>query len=104
MIFLGGLYQYQKGKLKCVINMNLFYGSDKLGYHTNGSVKAVSGNKITVNISQQNYEIGGISASFDYIYSKGKLVKKTNITKNFDCWAADGNGGRLTARNSIRVY
>lgn len=99
-----GLYQYQKGKLKCVINMNRFYGSDKLGYHTNGSVKAVSGNKITVDISQQNYEIGGISVSFDYIYSKGKLVKRTNMTRNFVCWAADDNGGRLTARNSIRVY
>lgn len=26
------------------------------------------------------------------------------MTRNFVCWAADDNGGRLTARNSIRVY
>ena len=79
-----GLYQYKNGKLKCVLNMNKFYGSGKLGYHTNGEVKAVSGNKITVGIYQQNYELGGISVYFDYIYSKGKLVQSSNVTKDFE--------------------
>lgn len=99
-----GLYQYKNGKLKCVLNMNKFYGSGKLGYHTNGEVKAVSGNKITVGIYQQNYELGGISVYFDYIYSKGKLVQSSNVTKDFECWALENNGGKLTANYHITVY
>lgn len=99
-----GLYQYKNGKLECVLNMNKFYGSDKLGYHTNGEVKAVSGNKITVGIYQQNYELGGISVNFDYIYSKEKLVKSGNVAKDYKCWAAESNGGKLTANYDIKVY
>ena len=99
-----GVYQYQKGQLKCMLNMNKFCGSGKLGYHTNGLVKAVSGNEITVEMYQQNYELGGIRVCFVYKYSKGKLVKSSNSTKNFECWAAENNGGKLTARNNIKVY
>lgn len=99
-----GLYQYKNGKLDCVLNMNKFYGSDKLGYHTYGTVEAVSGNKLTVSIGQQNYELGGLSVCFDYVYSKGKLVKSANTTKNFKGWAVDNNGGKLTANKNIKVY
>ena len=70
-----GLYQYKNGKLKCVLNMNKFYGSGKLGYHTNGEVKAVSGNKITVGIYQQNYELGGISVILITYIPKENLFK-----------------------------
>lgn len=98
------LYQYQKGKLECVINMNKFYGSSKLGYHTNGTIKSVSGNKITVEMYQQNYELGGLSVSYDYKYANGKLTKDGNVTTNFTCWAADSNDGKLTARINMSVY
>ncbi len=99
-----GLYQYNKGKFKCVLDMNKFYGSDKLGYHTHGSVKTVSGNEITVSVYQQNYELGGIEVCFDYKYSKGKLVQAANSTRKFDCWAATRNNGKLTTRSNIKVY
>ncbi len=99
-----GIYQYQKGKLKCVLNMNKFFGSGKLGYHTQGGVTAVSGNKLTVNMYQQNYELGGINVAFDYKYSKGKLVKDGNVAKEYTIWAADNNSGKLTAQKNMRVY
>lgn len=41
---------------------------------------------------------------FDYIYSKGKLVQSSNVTKDFECWALENNGGKLTANYHITVY
>lgn len=99
-----GLYQYNKGKFKCVLDMNKFYGSDKLGYHTHGTVKTVSGNRITISMYQQNYQLGGMEVCLDYKYSKGKLVQAANSTREFDCWAASRNNGKLTTRSNIKVY
>lgn len=97
-----GLYQYDKGAFKCVLDMNKFF--DKWGYGQNATIKTVSGNKLTVSVEQQYYELGGTEVCFDYKYSKGKLVQAANSTRKFDCWAASRNNGKLTTRSNIKVY
>lgn len=99
-----GLFQYDKGKLKCALDMKKFNGLDKFADQVSGAVKSVSGNRITVEMIHGSYEIGGIHTCFDYKYSKGKLIRTTNIIKDFDCWFISSNGGKLTARNDIKVY
>ena len=97
------LFQYQNGKLKKCIDMNKFYGSNDLGYHTKGEVKSVKGNKITVEIYQQTYQLGGMSVTFDYKYSKGKLIKDGIKAKKYQIWAYKENGS-LTASRNMTVY
>lgn len=101
--YLCGLYDLSGKKMKCVLDMNRMFS--KNGYHVNGDVSAVSGNKITVHHSQQNYCVAGMAVNFTYKYSKGKLVLDKKESTNYQIWAGRGAGNKeLTAAKTITVY
>ena len=62
LMYLGGFKS-----LTYFLGSEAIYDFPETDMIKNGEVKAVSGNKITVGIYQQNYELGGISVYFDYI-------------------------------------
>ncbi len=74
----AAIYQYKKGKLKKVIDLD---SMSKIGYHNNVRKITVSGNKIGVTYGEMSYSLGAISFRLDYQYKKGKMTQKTTQPK-----------------------
>lgn len=98
----SGLYVYDNGRLRELLNFQTFF---KYGIHNTGKVLKVSGNRLKVNYSSMSQAFALIDMKYTYEYRNGALhptskYGKIKIYKNYKY----SRGQKVTARKSFWLY
>lgn len=98
----SGLYVYDNGRLRELLNYQTFF---KYGMHNTGKVLKVSGNRLKVNYSSMSQAFALIDMKYTYEYRNGTLhptskYGKIKIYKNYKY----SRGQKVTARKSFWLY
>lgn len=98
----SGLYVYDNGRLRELLNFQTFF---KYGMHNTGKVLKVSGNRLKVNYSSMSQAFALIDMKYTYEYRNGTLhptskYGKIKIYKNYKY----SRGQKVTARKSFWLY
>lgn len=75
---INGIYQYKKGKLKCVVNLSK--PLNKYSYHLNCGVTKVEGNTIHVKYELMCYSLGSSQIVNKYTYKDGQFKLNSSGT------------------------
>lgn len=97
-----GLYVYDNGRLREILNFQTFF---KYGMHNTGEVLKVSANRLKVNYSSMSWAFAPIDMKYTYEYKNGVLHSiskygKVKITKNWK----HTQGKKVTTRKSFWLY
>ncbi len=98
----SGLYVYDNGRLRELLNFQTFF---KYGMHNTGKVLKVSGNRLKVNYSSMSQAFALTDMKYTYEYRNGTLhptskYGKIKIYKNYKY----SRGQKVTARKSFWLY
>lgn len=73
------IYVYESGKFRKVMNINSFM--KKVGYHTGGSVMAVSKNKVTLRFESMSTAVASVNMTGNFTYKNGKMSPISKVMK-----------------------
>lgn len=98
----SGLYVYDNGRLRELLNFQTFF---KYGIHNTGKVLKVSGNRLKVNYSSMSQAFALIDMKYTYEYRNGALhpTSKYGKIKNYKNYKYS-RGQKVTARKSFWLY
>ncbi|TGY97791.1 hypothetical protein E5329_02745 [Petralouisia muris] len=95
-----GVFQYESGKLKQVIDCKNFFGKKhRYGYSVHSSGIRAKGNALEIDFWLMSYTVGGMSCNYRFEYKNGSLKRTSSQTS-----AVKAPFTTMTASKNIKIY
>ncbi len=102
---ISGILQYKSGKIQQIVDFTTFLRNPKdYGYHFNGEVLKVKGNRIYTKQYLMSITLGHFVAEICYEYKNGTLKRTSNSYDVTEMWADGKNGDLFKASKKIKAY
>lgn len=97
-----GLFQYQSGKLRQVINFRTLM--QDYGIHPSGEIVRLGSNKVTARFYLMSYSLGPAYIDYTYTYQSGTLKRSSTMGSFYRIYTAGKINRTFTANKAMSVY
>ncbi|MDO4273803.1 MAG: hypothetical protein Q4D16_09040 [Eubacteriales bacterium] len=97
-----GLFQYQSGKLKQVINFQTLMKS--YGIHQSGEIVKMNGNNVKARFYVMSYSLGPAYIDYNYVYQDGTLKPTSKTGSYYRVYTGGKTNSAFITNKTIQAY